>query len=1035
MITICWYRDSELAKWSLLTWSMTRTSTLNHSQPRRPKRPARVLGIVAHLAFAADIVHATTADFRMLRVDPDILAVMPATGALGMGGLDHLELEPGHFGDHRIRWSQRQRRNGRGGGDQDETQFVAQLAQVSHQGLFGEQGHFGLQVAADGLGRPQVFHLLVDRDLDRHDPLPVGAVQLEAFRQLAEAFIPGVEHDRLVALARQVLPQLVGGEGQDRCDPAHQRFADMEQRGLAGTPGLAVGAGGVLAVLDDVEVETAQLLHAEVVHLGVDVPETVFAVVQFQFPLQQQRAVHGPTVQGEHLVGRQQVGGRVEAAQVGEQETRGVADPPVGVGAALQDLVGDRHLARVIGRGDPQAHDIGAQGVVDFLRSDHVAQRLGHLATGLVDGETVGQQFAVRRVVVDGATGQQGRVEPAAMLVRAFQVEVGPWTALMAHRVRTAQHVPVGGAGIEPDVEGVADLVVQRRFVAQQLGGVHLEPGFDAFDFDALGHLLHQLGGTRVQLTAFLVEEERDRHTPVALAGDAPVRTVGDHRVQACLAPGRDELGFFDGFERPLTQGIAGHRGLVHADKPLRGGAVDQRGLVAPAVHVAVADGFGMQQRADFAQLVDDARVGLEDELAAEELQGLGIHAVALHRVEDLIVDHAVLLADLEVVLAVGRRAVNDTGTGAQFDVVGQVYRRQTVIERVTEIDQFQGFALGNRQYRAFQLVARQARLHQFFGQHQQAVTDIHQGIVEFRVNVQRLVGRDGPRGGGPDHDGRRLGQGRQAESSGQLVLVGNREGHVDGRGLLVLVFDFGFSQGRTAIETPVHRLEALEHETALDDFGEGADFTGLVLEVHGLVGVGEVAKHTQADKFGLLPFDLLGGVGAAQFAGLVRAQVLAIGHFDLVFDRQAMTVPTRHIRGIEAGQGLGTDNHVLENLVQRMTDVDRAVGVRRTIVKNELRAILANFAQLPVQAYAVPALQNLRFALWQAGLHREGGVRKVKRGFVVGHFRLFLSGEPCQWARAAATSALIAVLSASREANRCSSRSLWWKTTVKRRS
>jgi hypothetical protein len=127
-----------------------------------------------------------------------------------------------------------------------------------------------------------------------------------------------------------------------------------------------------------------------------------------------------------------------------------------------------------------------------------------------------------------------------------------------------------------------------RRFIAQQFGGVQLEPGFDAFDFDALGHFFHQLDGARVQLAAFLVQEERDRHAPVALTRDAPVRTVGDHRVQARLAPGRDELGVFDGFERALAQGVAGGWLLVHADEPLRGGAVDQRGLVAPAVHVAV---------------------------------------------------------------------------------------------------------------------------------------------------------------------------------------------------------------------------------------------------------------------------------------------------------------------------------------------------------------------------------------------------------------------------------------------------------------
>jgi hypothetical protein len=46
------------------------------------------------------------------------------------------------------------------------------------------------------------------------------------------------------------------------------------------------------------------------------------------------------------------------------------------------------------------------------------------------------------------------------------------------------------------------------------------------------------------------------------------------------------------------------------------------------------------------------------------------------------------------------------------------------------------------------------------------------------------------------------------------------------------------------------------------------------------------------------------------------------------------------------------------------MTDVNRAVGIRRAVVQDELRTILANFAQLSVQANTVPALQDLRFAL-----------------------------------------------------------------------
>ena len=176
----------------------------------------------------------------------------------------------------------------------------------------------------------------------------------------------------------------------------------MEQRGLTGTSRHAVSRSGVLTILDDVEVEAAQLLHAEVVHLLVNVPEAVAVVGLFNFALQQQGAIHRPTIQRQHVLRRQQVLRRVEAAEVGEQEARGVTDAPVGVGAALQDDLGHGHLARVVGGRNPQAQDIGAQTVIHFLRSNYVAQRLGHLATVLVDHETVSQQLFVRCVAVDG---------------------------------------------------------------------------------------------------------------------------------------------------------------------------------------------------------------------------------------------------------------------------------------------------------------------------------------------------------------------------------------------------------------------------------------------------------------------------------------------------------------------------------------------------------------------------------------------------------------------------------------------------------
>ena len=107
---------------------------------------------------------------------------------------------------------------------------------------------------------------------------------------------------------------------------------------------------------------------------------------------------------------------------------------------------------------------------------DEVAQALAHLAARAVDREAVRQQAAVRRVAFDRAGDQQRRVEPAAVLVVAFEVEVGLGAAAVVvglgrARVAAAQHVEEGRAGVEPDVEDVVALGVVRP---SSLGAEHV---------------------------------------------------------------------------------------------------------------------------------------------------------------------------------------------------------------------------------------------------------------------------------------------------------------------------------------------------------------------------------------------------------------------------------------------------------------------------------------------------------------------------------------------------------------------------------
>ncbi|KAG0771844.1 hypothetical protein G6F22_016155 [Rhizopus arrhizus] len=253
-------------------------------------------------------------------------------------------------------------------------------------------------------------------------------------------------------------------------------------------------------------------------------------------------------------------------------------------------------------------------------------------------------------------------------------------------------------------------------------------------------------------------------------------------------------------------------------------------------------------------------------------------------------------------------------------------------------------------------------------------------------MHVQRLVRRDGPGRGRPDHDGavfHRL----QAEGLGQLGRFGKREGDVHGRVDAVGVFHFGFGQGRTTVETPVHGLQAAEHVTLVQDAAQRADFVGFIAEVHRHVRTVPAAQHAQALEVHALDVALFFGELSALLPEFNRVELgadLAPLLLDRDLDRQAVAVPARHVGCIEAGQVARLDDDVLQDLVDRMAEVDAAVGVRRAVVQHEQRAAGGVVAQLLVEPLRFPLRQNARLALGQVAAHREFGGWQVQGGLVV---------------------------------------------------
>ncbi len=335
--------------------------------------------------------------------------------------------------------------------------------------------------------------------------------------------------------------------------------------------------------------------------------------VFLQFTGQRQRVA----VNFQPLINRQHVFGCIKISSIGQNETQGIADTAIAFNDALEDFVRNRQFTGVVGRCRPQTEDFRAHFVGNLLRGNDVALRFRHLVALAIDHKTVGEQRLVGRAAINRTTGKQRRLEPAAMLVGAFKIKISRVSQIS--RVRTTQDMPMRRTGVEPDVERVLHLDVLIRFSTQQLSRIEFEPGFNAFFFNAQGDLFDQFSRARMRQRSFLVQEERNWHTPVALTGNAPIRTRPHHCFQTCSPPGREELGFIDGALGNPAQG----RGILvllvlHADKPLSGCTEYDRCLVTPAMRVAVLDSFTFKQSTAAFQFLENQWIGFPDSLAGQ---------------------------------------------------------------------------------------------------------------------------------------------------------------------------------------------------------------------------------------------------------------------------------------------------------------------------------------------------------------------------------------------------------------------------------
>ena len=570
------------------------------------------------------------------------------------------------------------------------------------------------------------------------------------------------------------------------------------------------------------------------------------------------------------------------------------------------------------------------------------------------------------------------------MLVGGFQVHIAGGAELGV----ALEHGHVGAAGVNPHVEGVLALLEvggQAQLLAKLFAG-ELEPDVGAVLGYQVSHLVHD-GGIQHGLVV-LIEEHGQRYTPGALAGNAPVRAGFHGAVNAVAAPGGHPLGLVNLLQCHGAQ-------LLHADEELLHGAEDDGGLGAPAVRVLVGEFLAGQQAVAFHQQGDDVLVALEHMLAYQVGQAAfgGVVAVVVHGGEHR---QPVGHAGNVVICTVAGGNVHSTRTGIGGHIGGVDDEGLAVQEGVAGGALLQLAALeGGQLFHERPAGLGGNGLNKLAHDDELAlgavlgVAAYHVG--EIGVQGDGQVAGQGPGSGGPDDHLAAI-----DAANGAVHL----KAHIDGGGGVLHVFHLGFGQGGVVGVAPLHRLHGLVHSAAFHQLGKHAEDIGLVLGLHGDVGVEPVAEYAEtAERDALLVNEAQGelGAAAADFSGLQPLEFLDY----LGLDGQAVAVPAGDEGGVVAGHGLALHDEILEHLVQGGAHVHIAIGEGRTVVQHETGGILrltARYNSL-IKLLILPFFQTSRLLGREITTHGERGVRQEDGVFVAlgvcGHTRAILRAFP----------------------------------------
>ena len=223
----------------------------------------------------------------------------------------------------------------------------------------------------------------------------------------------------------KILPDFLRGEDEDGSDETNEGAADFPYCGLRGAAGFALWRFGVEAILKHVEIEGAEVHDAVIVNCVIDAVKFVARVTFAAFLHEFGGAVEHPGIDFFELIFRKGVLRRIEITQVAEGETKGIANLAIGFAELRHHALAHFYVSLVFDGADPKTEQVRTPLFADFDGVERVAERLGHGAALLVERPAVGNDAAVGCSVANAGGHEERAMEPAAILIGAFEINVG----------------------------------------------------------------------------------------------------------------------------------------------------------------------------------------------------------------------------------------------------------------------------------------------------------------------------------------------------------------------------------------------------------------------------------------------------------------------------------------------------------------------------------------------------------------------------------------------------------------------------------